>query len=154
MDQLKLVALDVDDLAVISAHLQDAVVLAGDLAWWPRERRFAVALRRFDWQAPESEPRRRLSALHFDRVTAVRRRGFAPGSDNVLNLLAVTFEPGDMPSGIVTLVFSGNSAIRLDVECIEAQFRDMGPIWEAIGRPTHDVGDAGHGEPVAQGGDG
>ncbi|MDJ1157961.1 DUF2948 family protein [Chelatococcus sp. SYSU_G07232] len=139
MELLRLIALDSQDLGVISAHLQDAVVRADDLVYVPRQRRFLLALRRFDWEAPEGEPpRRRLAALHFERVSAVRRLGIDPGrEDQVLNLLAITFEETDAPSGTLTLVFSGGAAVRLDVECIEAQLKDLGPAWEAAGRPAH-----------------
>lgn len=139
MEPLKLVALDGQDLAVLSAHVQDAVVCARDLVYLPRERRFALELRRYDWQAmPGEPPRRRLSALHFERVMAARTRAVAPGdSDAVLSLLAVTFDERDAPGGIVTLHFSGGGAIALDVECIEAQLMDLGPAWEAISRPHH-----------------
>lgn len=139
IEPIKLVALDPEDLAVVSAHVQDAVVRAEDIAWRKAEHRFVLALRRFDWDAPEGEPRRRLAVLHFDRVGAVRKRGLDPSASGVLNLLAVLFEPGDAPSGCVTLVFSGGGAIRLDVECIEAQLKDIGPAWEAAHRPAHDT---------------
>ena len=49
MPELKLIVLDADDLAVISAHLQDAVLKVGDLAYLPAERRFAALGNRFDW---------------------------------------------------------------------------------------------------------
>ena len=72
-DPLKLIALDADDLAIVSAHLQDAVLKAADIVYLPREQRFALALRRFDWEgAQHGQRRRRLTALHFDRVQAVR----------------------------------------------------------------------------------
>jgi hypothetical protein len=64
MDLLKLVALDPDDLAVVSAHLQDALISVGDIAYLPGERRFALAAKRFDWEA--EQPQRRLSGLHFE----------------------------------------------------------------------------------------
>lgn len=137
-DDLKLIALDAEDLAVISAHVQDAVVRAADLSWRASERRFALALRRFDWEAPAREPRRRLAGLHFERVTAVAFRGVNPRQRGaVMNLLAVTFEVSDPPSGAVTLVFSGGGAVRLEVECIEVQLKDLGPAWEASRRPFH-----------------
>ena len=142
MELLKLAALDAEDLTVISAHLQDAVLRAGDLTYLAAEHRFALVLRRFDWTTREGEPaRRRLAGVHFERVLAVRTRGIAPGqdADAVLNLLAVTFTPDEPPSGVVTLVFSGGAAIRLDVECIEVQMKDLGPVWEADGRPAHDA---------------
>jgi hypothetical protein len=57
----------------------------------------------------------------------------------VLNLLAITFEETDSPSGTATLVFSEGAAIQLDLECIETQMKDLGPVWEAEGRPVHDI---------------
>lgn len=136
-EPLKLIALDTDDLSVISAHLQDAVLKRGDIAWLPGEKRFALALRRFDWEgAAQGQKRRRLSALHFERVTAARSTKIAAG-DAVLSLLAVTFAGSDDPAGQVTLHFSDGAAIRLDVECIEAQMKDLGPIWEAVATPAH-----------------
>jgi hypothetical protein len=141
MEQIKLVALDKDDLAVISAHLQDAVLRVEDLAYLPRERCFVVGLRRFDWEAPEREkPRRRLAALQFKRVTAVRRQKVDPARQkDVLNLLAVDFVETEAPSGRIMLVFSGGAAIELTVECIEAQLNDLGPVWEASSRPVHPI---------------
>jgi hypothetical protein len=136
-EPLKLIALDADDLSVISAHLQDAVLKRGDIVWLPNEKRFALALRRFDWEgAAQGQKRRRLSALHFERVTAARSTKVAAG-DAVLSLLAVTFTQSDDPAGQVTLHFSDGAAIRLDVECIEAQMKDLGPIWEAVATPAH-----------------
>ena len=136
MDLLKLVALDQEDLAVISAHLQDAIVRVGDLAYLPAENRFALLARRFDWEAGPSEPpRRRLTGLHFERVTGVR--GTKP--DSVLNLLAIAFDAGDAPSGTATLIFAEGAAIQVELECVEMQMKDLGPVWEAEGRPSHDL---------------
>jgi hypothetical protein len=127
---LKLIALDTDDLGVVSAHLQDAVLKAADLVYLPSEKRFALALRRFDWEgAQHGKRRRRLTALHFDRVLAVRSA-----------MLAVTFDQAEEPAGDVTLHFSEGAAIRLSVECVEAQMKDLGPVWEAVATPGHPNG--------------
>lgn len=141
MDLLRLVALDQDDLAVISAHLQDAIVRVADLVYLPQERRFVLVGRRFDWEAGSDEPpRRRLTGLHFERVTAVRTRGIERSSpDAVLNLLAITFQARDTPSGTATLIFADGGAVQVEVECIELQMKDLGPVWEAESRPVHDV---------------
>jgi hypothetical protein len=98
-----------------------------------------MCVRRFDWEGePGDPPRRRLTGLHFDYVQGVRVRNMDPArQDIVLNLLAVLFEPTEGPSGAVTLIFSDDRAVRLEVECIEAQMRDMGPVWEAECRPEH-----------------
>ena len=67
LDQLKFVVLDEEDLEVVSAHLQDAVVKVADVLWRPTENRVVVALNRFDWEGVQfgnPEYRRRRSALH------------------------------------------------------------------------------------------
>lgn len=138
-DPLKLVALDADDLAIVSAHLQDAVLKMSDFAYLPKEHRFALVARRFDWQgAAQGQRRRNLAALHFDRVLSVRSHGLDKNdAGRVLNLLAITFEAADEPAGEVTLHFSEGAAIRLSVECVETQMKDLGPVWEAVATPGH-----------------
>jgi hypothetical protein len=100
MDPLKLVALDRDDIEIISAHLQDAIVKVADVHWRPDENRFVAALGRFDWEAAYAEKpeyRRRLAALRFDRVLGCKCRSVQPrDKDAVLNLLAVEFAETDL----------------------------------------------------------
>jgi hypothetical protein len=143
MDALKLIALDTEDLAVMSAHLQDAVLKVGDMAWLPREHRFALVANRFDWEGAVSGlRRRRRTGLAFSRVMAARVTGFdLSRKDTVLNLLAVTFRETESPSGEIDLVFSGGAAIRLEVECLEGQMSDLGPAWETACCPAHQVSD-------------
>ena len=135
VDQLKFAVLDEEDLEVVSAHLQDAVVKVADLLWRPNERRVVVALNRFDWESAQSdkpEYRRRRSALRFERVLSCKCRSVDPaGKDAVLNLLTVEFTETDSPSGIVSLIFSGGAAVRMEVECLEAELVDLGPVWTA-----------------------
>ena len=137
-DDLKLVVLDADDLAIVSAHLQDAVAKIGDMAYLPAEKRFAMLVNRFDWTTAEREPVRKRAGIHFERVLNARMRGIDLSKrDAVLNLLAVEFEEAQAPSGAITLLFSGNSAIRLEVECLEAALSDLGPQWPAQKCPQH-----------------
>lgn len=146
MDTLKLVALDAEDLAVVSAHLQDAVIKVADMAWLAKDKRFALVCNRFDWEAADGgQRRRRRTGLRFDRVRSVRHRLAGADPDAVLNLLAVTFDEDSAPSGAVTLVFSGGAAIRIEVECLECEMRDLGPMWETPSTPVHDAGTPGDG---------
>lgn len=139
MDLLKLVALDQEDLAVVSAHLQDAILRVGDIVYLPQERRFAIEARRFDWEAKSETPQRRLACLHFEHVKGVRVRGIDQANkDAVLNLLAISFEEKDAPSGTATLIFAEGGAIQVDLECIEMQMKDLGPVWAAESRPAHE----------------
>ena len=143
VEALKLMALDDEDLAVMSAHLQDAVLKVGDMTYLPREKRFALVANRFAWEAAQADRgERRRTGLSFARVLKVQRsRIRAEDPDGVLNLLAVTFSPAEAPSGHVTLVFSGGAAVRLEVDCLEAQMRDLGPRWAAQHRPGHRLDD-------------
>ena len=138
---LCLMALDADDLTVVSAHVQDAVVRVGDLTWLPAEKRFVLLLRRFDWEgAAEGQNRRRLTAMHFERVIALKVSGIEPrAKDTVLNLLAMTWTETDAPAGELLLTFSGGGALKLQAECIEAQLKDLGGMWETAHKPRHSV---------------
>jgi hypothetical protein len=145
MDPLKFVVLDEEDLEVVSAHVQDAVFKASEVLWRPQEKRVVVALNRFDWEGAQNaqpEYRRRRTALRFERVLSCKCRDMNPaGKDTVLNLLAIEFSETDAPSGVVTLTFSGGAALRLEVECLEAELADLGPSWRAAACPTHAVVD-------------
>ena len=139
MQPLKLIALDQDDIAIVSAHLQDAVVKVADIVWLPAEKRLVLGLNRFDWEACGGDDpcyQRRRTALRFERVIAFRCRNVSPAAkDAVLNLLAVEFDETDAPAGTVTLIFSGGAALRLEVECLECELADLGPTWTPTARP-------------------
>jgi len=145
LTDLRLLALDGEDLDIVSAHLQDAVMRVGDMAYLPGERRFAAVLNRFDWAnavaaSQQAEPVhvRRNAAIRFERVLKAQLQGIDLGAkDRALALLAVQFEPRELPAGLITLIFAGGAAIRLEVECIEAELKDLGAAWAAKSRPVH-----------------
>jgi hypothetical protein len=150
-DDLKLVALDRDDIEVVSAHVQDALVKVGDIFWQPHEHRFMMALNRFDWMSAldKAEPpdaadyRRCRTALRFERVNACKCRNLDQSDKNaLLNLLAVEFAENDAPAGVVSLIFSGGGVIRLEVECLEAELADLGEVSVAALCPDHFAGGA------------
>ena len=150
MAELKLIAFDADDLAVMSAHLQDAVLKVGDVAYQPRERRFAAVGNRFDWadaltggKSGSREYTRRRTALRFERVLGAQVQGIdLARKEAVISLLAVSYEPGESPAGAVTLHFADGAAIRLQVECIEAELKDLGPVWSVASMPKHPTDDS------------
>jgi len=147
MNPLKLIAFDEEDLAVVSSHLQDAVLRVADLAYLPSQRRFAVLLNRFNWEKargdrPDAGFERCRTALRFERVLGAQLQNLRPAAgERVLSLLSVHFEAGEQPGGSVTLTFSGDASIRLQVECIEAELKDLGPAWKARSRPQHPSGE-------------
>jgi hypothetical protein len=144
MSELKLIALDAEDLSVLSAHLQDAVLRIADVAYLPRENRFAAIANRFDWltaadgKTGSGAYARRRAAMRFERVLGAQLQGIDLANKSaVLALLAISFEPAEAPEGYVTLHFADGAAIRLHVECIEAELKDLGPVWQAKSKPQH-----------------
>jgi hypothetical protein len=146
VDELKLIALDRDDIEVVSAHVQDALVRVADVFWQPREHRFVMALNRFDWIAAtdakgdssRADYRRCRTALRFERVLNCKYRNLDQSNkDARLNLLAVEFVQRDAPAGVVTMTFSGGGVIRLEVECLEAELADLGEIFTTDACPNH-----------------
>lgn len=146
MTDLKLIAFDALDLNVVSAHLQDAILRVGDMTVLSGQKRFAAIVSRFDWVSAQTSSSRqptlvrRRSALRFERVLAARTTGIDLQQKNtMLVLLAVSFEKrgDDDPAGHVRLTFAADAAIELDVECLEAELRDLGPAWATKSQPAH-----------------
>ncbi len=142
MDSLKLLALDAEDLAVVSAHLQDAVFKTDGLAFDARQHVFSVVVNRFVWENAASRGKsfeRRRAVVAFKRVNAVRSLGIdRKDTSAVFSLLAINFTPkGEGPEGTLEVVLSGNASVALDVECVEVQLADTGGAWETSLKPRH-----------------
>jgi hypothetical protein len=142
MEQLKLVALDADDLEIISAHVQDAVMQVAGIEWRAGEKRLLIEMNRFVWEKAGGLLRRhnerRRSVLHFDRVLSVRSSGIPRGkAQEVLSLLTIGFAEDEAPAGSIELLFAGGGAIVLEVECVEVRLTDLGAAWAAASRPVH-----------------
>lgn len=140
MTDLKLLALDTEDLEVISAHVQDAVIRVADMGYAKADRRFALLMNRFDWVAgePRGKGLRKRAGLHFNAVNHVAYAGFDPAApEGVVSLLAIQFTSADAPAGIIELSFSGGGTVRLSVDYIETRLSDLGAAWAASAKPTH-----------------
>ncbi|MEQ1768988.1 MAG: DUF2948 family protein [Devosia sp.] len=140
MPDLKLLALDPEDLDVISATTQDAVIRVPDMGYAKADRRFALLMNRFAWEEPGKKGQRKRAALHFDRVTDVKVAGIDTNAqEGVLELLTIRFDETDTPSGTVELAFAGGGTVRLSVEVLEARLQDLGAAWAARATPGHAV---------------
>jgi hypothetical protein len=137
--RLKLAAADAEDLEVVSARLQDAVIKLKNVSWQPKKRRFVAVVNRLQWE--NGGQTRVRAGLHFDGVLKVQSQKVKLGADEaVVSLLAVRFTPsgGEDPGGMIELVLAGGGAFRLTVECIDAELADMTSSWAARGRPDHE----------------
>jgi hypothetical protein len=147
---LKMRAEDAEDLAVIASLIQDALVPFDQMAFTPKARRFALVMSRFMWEAAAATGggdadhkgpyRRVMSGLHFEHVLSVQARNMpAPGSAGYLDLLTIKVEPGAQTEAVLTLVFAGEAAVRLEVECIEGRLSDIGEPRETDRIPHHSL---------------
>lgn len=142
MSGLRLLAEDEEDLKIISAHLQDAVMRVGDLVYLPKRHRFVLLLNRYCWEdCGDGKTGVRVRAgLHFDGVLKVQALNLRQDDpDAVAELLAIHFTAEAEGGGTVDLMLAGGGRIRLHVECIDATLRDMTGPRPAVARPAHDL---------------
>lgn len=143
---LNLVARDSEDLEVISALVQDAVLTGADLKWERSKRRFACLINRFRWEDREAaeaakRPYERVRALLvIEDAGAVRSQGIDRGDpETVFSLLSLGWESGPEGTGAVTLVLAGDGAVRVEVEAMEVTLHDVTKPYIAPSRkkPEH-----------------
>jgi len=132
---IRLLAQDADDLAVISAALQDAVTKLGDIAFDPKARTLTLGLNRYRWEHPGERIR---SGLQLSSVAAVQSRRLKRGAASaVVELLSIGFEPGEAPGGAIIFAFAGGGDLRAEVECIDAVLADVSAPWPSRRMPMH-----------------
>ena len=143
MNGLRLLAEDEEDLKVLSAHLQDAIIRVGDLVYLPKHRRFAALVSRYCWGddcGKGNSGVRVRAGLHFDDVLKVQAQHVRQDDpEAVVSLLAIEFAPDADGGGAVDLILAGGGRIRLHVECIDATLRDLSEPRPAVARPAHDL---------------
>ncbi|MBX3484772.1 DUF2948 family protein [Phenylobacterium sp.] len=134
---LQLLAQDPEDLAVISAALQDAVAKVGDIVFEARARRLTIAFNRYRWEAGERQRVR--SALQVGGVLDLKARKIRrERKDAVVELLTIAFDAGEAPGGALTLSFAGGGDLRAQIECIDAVLADVSQPWPTPRAPTHE----------------
>ena len=133
MEPLRLRAEDEEDLAVLSACLQDGLVAVGDMAYEAADNCFRFVANRFRWECREATGARTLAGITIEGVTGARRRGFDPKSaEAILVLLSLAPAPG-----CIELVFAGGASVRLDVPDIRVRLQDLGEEWPTRFQPAH-----------------
>jgi len=139
---LKLIANSDDDLRVISAHLQDAIVSPSDIAHLKKSRIFLIQLNRFMWEDVEKgvfrKNKRINTILKFDNVIGVYSKNInSKDKERFLDFLAI--ETNILPDKYyeIKLIFSGDSVIKIRSEVIEVTLDDQGSPWESKTKPKH-----------------
>jgi hypothetical protein len=135
---IRLAAHDAEDLTILSARLQDAAAQLSGFVFLGKKRRFAAMVNRLEWEKG-GETRVR-AGLHFNGVLSVQSKDVKLGAkEAVVSILAITFTPKavDDPAGTIEIVLAGGGAVRLEVECIDAELADMTQPWPARAKPDH-----------------
>ena len=139
---LKLIANSDEDLRVISAHLQDAIVSVADIANLKKNRIFLMQLNRFMWEDVEKgvfrKNKRIRTILKFENVLEVHSKNINQLiKDKFMDFLAI--ESGKMPDNnyVMKIIFAGDATIKLVSEVIEVTLDDQGEAWDTKNKPKH-----------------
>ena len=140
---LKLLALNNDDLKVLSAYLQDSVVLVKDMIFLKKSRTFLIMVNRFMWEDIElgifRENKRIRCAVKFENVLKVKSRNISQKKkDKILELLSIDSEVKNNKKELL-ITFAGNNEIVLIVEEINILLDDVGLPWKVKHVPKHQL---------------
>ena len=141
---LKVAAVDSEDLNILSAHLQDAIIPLHSMHYNEDTGTFSGLCNRFCWEHDDHyfEGKQLFHRVHsgltFHGVSEVHHRGFDPhGDERTLNLLTVKTQAGHNGTTHIHLVFSGQSEIRLSVNSIKCLLGDLHHPWPTEKKPSH-----------------
>lgn len=145
-DRLRLRAEDDEDLAVLSACLQDALVAVRDIAYLPAERRLILSANRFRWESPDPQAERVRCGLMIEGVRAIRQKGIDQSQPGILlSILALRRVAGASGPAEVEILFAGGAALRVAAERVQVQVRDMEAPYPTAWRPHHTLDDPASG---------
>ena len=145
---LNIGAFDKRDLGIISSLLQDSILPASEIQWLPSSNKLAFLVNRFRWENKDLELskgkriERVQSLLMISHVKSVSSSGFSPKQkDKVLSILSISFDGDDGGFGNVLIILSGNGGIRVGVDALEINLRDVTmPYIAPTGLfPRHDI---------------
>ena len=139
---LKLLATSDGDLRVVSAHLQDAIVLTQDIVNLKKNRIFLIQLNRFMWEDVEKgvfrKNKRIRTVLKFDNVISILSKNIDIEKKTFLEFLTIESYLLPDKSYEIKLIFSGDMVIKITTEVIDVTLDDQGYPWESKTQPKHD----------------
>ncbi|MAI18491.1 MAG: hypothetical protein CBC71_06415 [Rhodobacteraceae bacterium TMED111] len=145
---LNIGAFDKSDLQIVSSLIQDSILPANEIKWLSTSNKLALLINRFRWEdknlasSKDREVERVQSLLMISHVKSISSSGFSPKQrDQILSILSTSFNGDDGGSGNILFVFSGNAGIRVEVDALEINLRDVTmPYISPSGRsPEHNI---------------
>ena len=139
---LKLIARTVEDLRVVSAHLQDAIVNINDIANLKKNKILLLQLNRFMWEDVEKglfrKNKRIRTILKFENVIKVKSRNInLAGKDKFLDFLTIETNQMTDNNYEMKILFAGDSILKVTAEVIEVTLDDQGEAWDTKNKPKH-----------------
>jgi hypothetical protein len=133
---VRLRAQSLEDLSILSALLQDAVVPIGDIAYLEGDSSFVLVASRYCWESDDVADisMRVLAGLRIDAVEKAQFRGIDRNDRNqFLELLSLNYA-----DGAVALHFAGGGAIRLEVGELMIALEDLDEPRPTTFQPRHE----------------
>ena len=127
---LNIGAFDKRDLEVLSSLVQDSILPTSEIKWLSNADKLAILINRFRWGDTKLSQGKNLervrSLLVINHVKNVSSSGFSPKQkDRILSILSISFDGVEGGSGSVLIVVSGNGGIRVEVDALEINLRDV-----------------------------
>ena len=141
---LRLMAKNQDDLTVISAYLQDSIVIVRDIVFLKKNMTFIMIVNRFMWEDVEKgvfrQNKRIRCAVKFEEVLKVKSQNVNQRNKNKpLEYLAIECRLNFNKAYEINIFFSGDSIITIISEAIEVVMYDLGKPWEVKHIPIHKI---------------
>ena len=141
---LKLLGKNQEDLKIISAYLQDSILIVKDMVFLKQNRTFVMIVNRFMWEDVEKgvfrKNKRIRCALKFEEVFAVKSQNINQKRKNKpLEFLAIksVLTPNDYYE--IRIFFAGDGIITINSEVIEVVMHDLDKPWDVKHIPKHKI---------------
>ena len=143
-NNLKLIGKNEEDLKIISAYLQDSVVIAKNILFLKKNRTFIMILNRFMWEDAEKgvfrKNKRIRCAVKFEEVIKVQSKNINQKNDNKpLEYLAIKSSVISGNLFKIKIFFAGGGIIVITSEVIEVFMNDLGKPWSVKYFPQHQI---------------
>ena len=141
---LKLLGKNQEDLKIISAYLQDSILIVKDMVFLKQNRTFVMIVNRFMWEDVEKgvfrQNKRVRCAVKFEEVIKVESKNINQKNRNKpLECLAIKCGSTFDETYKIKIFFAGDSIITIISEVIEVALHDLGKPWNVKHIPTHKI---------------
>ena len=142
--KLKLLGKNQEDLKIISAYLQDSILIVKDIVFLKQNRTFIMIVNRFMWEYVEKgvfrQNKRIRCAVKFEEVIKVECKNINQKNKNKpLECLAIKCSSIFEETYKIKIFFAGNSIITIISEVIEVALHDLGKPWNVKHIPIHKI---------------